>query len=530
MLNSKKFITLILTTSFALTACGGGSNDNKAGTPATGNSGGNPAMVWVQGQFTPYLELAGQCSANQTGTTLIEKLWMRSWSNDTYLWYDEIIDRDPAPYSVSEYFDLLITNELSDSGNAKDVFHFSMPTDEWEQLNQSGASVGYGFNFQLINRDQNIERNVTVTYNEPGTPAATANIDRGAVIVEIDGVSVQNANDSTSIDILNAGLFPSETGKQTVFTIRDLGATADRDVTLTAQTIVSTPVQNIKTLQTTDGTVGYLQFNAHIATAERGLFDAFTTLSQAGVDDLILDVRYNGGGLLAMASQLSYMIAGETATANRTFESTRFNDKYPTKDPVTHETLTPMPFIDETLGFNSGLLAAGSALPTLDLERVYVLTTAGTCSASESIMNSLRGVDIEVIQIGGTTCGKPYGFYPTPNCDTTYFTIQFQGINDKGFGDYSDGLFPSSSPTLASEIPGCMLDDDLFHALGDTDERLLSAALYYRTNARCPATVASMAKVAATSEFIDDGYILKDPRNQTVIKNNRIITDIKGAL
>ena len=56
----------------------------------------------------------------------------------------------------------------------------------------------------------------------------------------------------------------------------------------------------------------------------------------------------------------------------------------------------------------------------------------------------LRGIDIEVIQIGSTTCGKPYGFYGLDNCGTTYFTVQFRGVNAKGYGDYSDGFSPSN--------------------------------------------------------------------------------------
>ncbi|MCL1057237.1 S41 family peptidase [Shewanella gelidimarina] len=515
MLGSTKLLPLVIVATLGLSACGGGGSDTTA---------------WVQGQFANDSSLVNQCSANQTGSAETEKLWLRSWSNDTYLWYNEIVDLSPAPYTVAEYFDLLVTDELSDSGNKKDNFHFSMSTDEWEKLNQSGASVGYGMSFKLTNGSQSGARNVTITYNEPSSPASDANLNRGAVIVEVDGVNVKDASDSASIDIINAGLFPNQNGKQTTFTVRDLGAAADRTVTLTAQTIVSTPVQNTKTIQTTSGKVGYLQFNSHIATAERGLFDAVTTLSQAGINDLVIDLRYNGGGLLAMASQLGYMIAGRDATANRTFEETSFNDKYPNSNPVTNQALSPMPFIDETLGFNTALLTGGTTLPTLDLKRVYVLTTSGTCSASEALMNGLRGVDIEVIQLGGTTCGKPYGFYPTPNCDTTYFTIQFKGVNDKGFGEYSDGFVPSTSPTLASQVQGCMLDDDLGHALGDTDERLLSAALYYRNNERCPAVAASVARSQAANEFIDEGFMLKDERNQSFLQNNRIIIDMKGAL
>ncbi|WP_445775670.1 S41 family peptidase [Shewanella sp.] len=505
---------IMIGTSLLLAACGGGGSSNSDND----NTSGSTTPQWVEGTFANYSTLANQCSA-----PLTQKLWLRSWSNDTYLWYDEIIDRDPAPYSVAEYFDLLKTNELSDTGNEKDNFHFSMSTEEWELLNGSGASVGYGMELSLRQASAGVSRQVTVAYNEPNSPASIAGVSRGAIIVSVDGVNVANANDSASIDTLNAGLFPSVSGKQTVFVVRDLNAQTDRSVTLTAKTVVSTPVQNTKTITTANGKVGYLQFNSHIATAEKGLYDAMTTLSNAQVDDLVIDIRYNGGGLLAIASQLAYMVAGEAATANHVFERTSFNDKYPNTDPVTGQALTPMPFIPESIGFNTSLLKSGVSLPTLNLNRVFVLTTPGTCSASEALMNALRGIDIEVIQLGDTTCGKPYGFYPTDNCDTTYFTIQFKGVNDKGFGEYSDGFVPSTNPTVDSEVPGCMLDDDLTHALGDSNERLLSAALYYRDNNRCPVTATAIARAPVKNTFIDPGFMLQDTRNQNVLLNNRIL-------
>ena len=80
-----------------------------------------------------------------------------------------------------------------------------------------------------------------------------------------------------------------------------------------------------------------------------------------------------------------------------------------------------------------------SALPFLGLKHVSLLVTHDTASASESVINSLRGVDVKVDLIGNTTRGKPYGFVPQDNCSYTYFTIQFKGVNDKGFGDYADG-------------------------------------------------------------------------------------------
>ncbi|BAJ01086.1 S41 family peptidase [Shewanella violacea] len=529
LVTGKAFPLLLSLGLITLGACSGGgsigASSNTSGTTGdTGTGTGTNSSTWVAGDFAPYADFAQQCVANQSGSELTEKLWLRSWSDDTYLWYNEILDQDPAPFTVAAYFAQLKTTQLSPTGNDKDKFHFSMPTSEWEQLNQSGAALGYGASFHIQAQAANVDRKITVAYTEPNSPATAANLARGAVVLEIDGVNVKDASDEASIKVLNDGLFPTTSGKQTRFTLLDLGASQSREVTLTAQTLVSTPVQKVKTIPTATGKVGYLQFNSHIATAERGLFDAVKNLEEQGINDLVLDLRYNGGGLLAMASQLGYMIAGQQATSNKIFETSTFNDKYPNTDPVTGQPLTPLPFIDETIGFNTSLLGAGQALPSLNLSRLFVLTTANTCSASEALMNSLKGIDIEVIQIGSTTCGKPYGFYPTPNCGTTYFTVQFRGENNKGFGDYSDGFMPSTSPTLDSEITGCSLSDDFGHALGDTDERLLSAALYYRDNDMCPVVASGMAKVRAAIPFLDTGFIIQDTRNQNVLFNNRILT------
>lgn len=104
-------------------------------------------------------------------------------------------------------------------------------------------------------------------------------------------------------------------------------------------------------------------------------------------------------------------------------------------------------------------------------------------------MNSLRGIGVEVIQIGTTTCGKPYGFFPTDNCGTTYFTIQFRGVNEMNFGDYTDGFSPANTvANVGTVVPGCSVADDFASALGDPGEARLAAALDYRMTQTCPAT------------------------------------------
>jgi C-terminal processing protease CtpA/Prc len=239
------------------------------------------------------------------------------------------------------------------------------------------------------------------------------------------------------------------------------------------------PVQNVQAIDTPTGKVGYLVFNSHNTASEKYLFDAFTELRNAQVKDLVLDMRYNGGGLLTIASQVAYMIAGPDSTKDKIFERTVANDK--SKQP------TPIQFLSKTVGYIVANPAPrNTPLPYLGLKRVTILTSAGTCSASESVINSLRGVDVEVNLVGGQTCGKPYAFTPLPNCSTTYFAIQYQGVNAKGFGDYGDGFTPT-----------CRADDDFGHALGDKAEGQLAAALSLRANGVCPAPAASARARAA---------------------------------
>src|SRR5262249_36103993 len=137
--------------------------------------------------------------------------------------------------------------------------------------------------------------------------------------------------------------------------------------------------------------------------------------------------------------------------------------------------------------------------------RVYVLTTSNTCSASEAVINGLRGINVNVVQIGTTTCGKPYGFYPQDNCGETYFSIQFKGVNDMGFGDYADGFAASNSTSSAStsavRVPGCSVaESDFAHDPGDANEPLLAAALNYRAPATCPAPATTGLSVASVSQ------------------------------
>ena len=460
--------------------------------------------------FLPESHFAAQCAAPRSGidpytqqpyadvqgTSTDENNWLRSWTNDLYLWYSEVPDLNPANYATAAYFPLLKTSANDSQGQPKDKFHFTYPTSTWEALSLSDVNVGYGAQFIVLQSSP--PREVVVAYTEPGSPAvaAPASLLRGTSVLTIDGADVVNGNTQADIETVNAGLSPQNVGESHTFTVVDQGSSVQRTFTLTAANITELPVPNVSVLPGTVQHIGYMLFNDQLATAEGALVHAMTTLQSAGITDLVIDIRYNGGGFLEIASELAYMIAGPGPTAGQTFDLQTFNTKYPTTNPVTGDPISPTPFYSTTQGLTPGL-AAGQALPHLDLTRVFVLTTAATCSASEAVMNGLAGVGVQVIQIGSTTCGKPYGFYPQDNCGTTYFTIQFQGVNAQGFGAYPDGFTPGG--TTPASFPGCPVNDDFTHTLGDPNESLLYVATGYALNAMCavpPAGIARPARVA----------------------------------
>ena len=475
----------------ALASCGGGSV----------GGGQIAAAGWTAGVYQSASSYSARCAVPRTGTdpvtgkaypdhagsVLYENNWLRSWSNDLYLWYSEILDQDPGTFgTTAAYFKVLKTTATTASGAPKDKFHFTYDTAQWEALSSTGTSAGYGPQWEVLQGSP--PRDVRIAWMEGSVPAdaTEASLGRGAQLLAVDGVDMVNGSDTTT---LNNGLFPTAAGQAHTFTVSGPGALGQRTVSLVSENVTPASVRAVQALVQPGGTVGYMQFNDHLAASEAQLLSAFNTLATAGVTDLVLDIRYNGGGYLDIASEVAYMVAGNARTNGQTFELTQFNGKYPTINPVTKATISPVGFHPSTQGLSTGL-ASGQPLPSLNLGRVFVLTGGGTCSASEAIINSLRGIGVDVIQVGSTTCGKPYGFYPQDNCGTTYFSIEFRGVNALGFGDYSDGFTPANSGlsvAAGAQVPGCSVADDYSHALGDPAEGRLAAALGYRINSTCPA-------------------------------------------
>ncbi|MBX2809138.1 MAG: peptidase [Cellvibrionaceae bacterium] len=482
-----------------LTACGGGGGGDE------NNHSDTPSSNWQAGVFEDENTFVGRCAAPRTGINpetgspyidsqgsyVDENNWLRSWSNDKYLWYNEIVDRDPADYATADYFALLKTNALTDSGNSKDQFHFTMPTATRIQQGQSGLEIATGIRW-IINSPFP-PRDIVVAYVEPNSPAALAGVKRGDQLTGVDGYDIVNSDAQAAFDAANAALFPTTEGEAHLYSF--LGGI---NTTLVAQEIITQPVLTHRSISTASGDVGYILFNDHIATAQDQLIEAINQLNTTGISDLILDLRYNSGGFIYIASQAAYMIAGANHTTDNIFGAVVFNDKHPLIDPFTGEVLEPMEFLQTNIENTT-------VLPSLNLDRVFVLTGNNTCSASELIINSLRGIDVEIIQIGGRTCGKPYGFYATDNCGTSYFSVNFRSENAKNYGDYADGFTPSAIDNDEDAIRGCVVTDDLSHALGDPQEARLAAALYYREHEQCPIS----GKPSSPAQSVNDGLIQK---------------------
>ena len=237
-----------------------------------------------------------------------------------------------------------------------------------------------------------------------------------------------------------------------------------------ALAVTSKPVPVAKVVSSPAGRkVGYILFNDHNEGAQDALIGAFESLRAGGVNDLVLDMRYNSGGFLYVAQAAASMVTGPQSEG-KVFEQLHYSAK---RQPDTAAS---------TLVFSSKVqtpetaYARGYPLPQLSLPRLYVLTSSQTCSASESVINSLRGIDVDVVLVGGTTCGKPYGFHRQDNCGLAFFAIEFQGYNAKNFADYTGGIRAT-----------CAVADNTNSLLGSNDEPLLAAALHHIDTGSCAA-------------------------------------------
>jgi carboxyl-terminal processing protease len=204
--------------------------------------------------------------------------------------------------------------------------------------------------------------------------------------------------------------------------------------------------------------MGYLVVKDLIDQAASPLAAAFALFASQGVSELVIDLRYNGGGFVSIGRALASYV-NPALTAGQTYASLLYSDKRSAQNTTFHF-FTP-----------SNALA---------LTRMYVLQGARTCAAAEQVVNALKPF-VDVVQVGDTSCGRPVGFSPIDDgCGETYSVVNFEVVNASNQGRYFNGLAAQ-----------CVVAEDFSKVLGAPDEPLLAVASNHADGVACPAPAAS---------------------------------------
>jgi C-terminal processing protease CtpA/Prc len=403
-----------------LASCGGGSND-------------------------PY-DRSFVCSATD------DKRWLQAYMSENYFWAGRSPVAAPDDYAdVDAYLDAL--RFKGDADEPADRFSYIDTRASFDQFFVEGRTVGYGVSVNGVEATLPLK----IRYVDPGSPAAAAGLRRGDTVVAANGTPAAQLVASKDFSVLS----PSR--ENDVLTLDVESGGVARKVPLTSTTYALVPVTATSVFTLANGSkAGYLSLKDFIVQAETPLAESIAQIRQAGATELILDLRYNGGGRVSTAAQLGSLVTGATH-AGKLFTQLVFNPRR------------------QSLNSNYWLQnRPGPAFP-----RVVVLTGSRTCSASEMVVNGLKPY-ADVVTIGGTSCGKPVGFTPQDWCDNVYSIVNFESLNANGQGRYYDGL-----PLT------CPVTDDFNRELGDPAEKLTAAAIGYLQTGSCPATAGGTAGTAS---------------------------------
>ncbi len=387
-------------------------------------------------------------SESSAGCSVAEhKSWLGDYMDDWYFWYRVSPRPDAAGFTtVPDYFRALLYAGASPA----------FPADRWSNVQSSesfnrffgdGATLGYGVSVAGLETDGDTSSPLWVRQVDPGSPAAAAGVVRGDQIVSLDGRPATEAIAARDFGALGA----NAAGDRLTLVLRNAGV--DRTLTLTAAVYNLVPVLP-QTVLTSEGgrRIGVLQVNQMISQAAAPLDSAFAQFLAQGVQDLVLDLRYNGGGLVTVGGTLASYVGGSRSAGQR-YATLIYNDRHQASNG---------PY-DFSLPANA-----------LSLPRVFVLQGPRTCSASEQVINGLAGAGVQVIAVGATTCGKPVGFNPVSRCGSTYSVVNFESQNRLGVGRYFDGLAAT-----------CAVAEDFSVAQNGAADPLLAGALQFADSGQC---------------------------------------------
>jgi C-terminal processing protease CtpA/Prc len=383
-----------------------------------------------------------------------ERAWLDAYFDEWYFWVRQAPNPNPArDMSLDEFFRASLYTGNDPEFPAADRWSYIEPTADFDRFFSDGRTLGYGVYLAGLETNGDPARPLRVRYVEPLSDAAAQGVQRGDRIVSVDG---RAAAEIVAAD--DYGVFTPGAEGQRLALVLDNG-NGTRTVSLRADAFALSPVTGARVLQTPQGRrMGYLHVKDMISQAESGITAAFAGFKAQGVQELAIDLRYNGGGLVSLSRTLASHVAA-ARTRDRTYARLLFNDKL-ARDH------------DESFRFDNPSAALG-------LSRVYVLAGPRTCSAAELVINGLRPF-VDVVVVGAASCGKPVGFQPVSRCDSTFNVVNFESVNAAGQGRYWDGFSPT-----------CPVAEDFGKPLGSADEPLLAAARTHADGGGCPAVSAA---------------------------------------
>ncbi|HWS59733.1 MAG TPA: S41 family peptidase [Flavobacterium sp.] len=386
-----------------------------------------------------------------------------------------------------DLFESLLYKPESLFPDSEAVDRFSWIVDDYLELEGQlqGTTNNNGVEFGLSRKSSGSSEIIGwVRYIIPNSDASTKNIKRGDVFYGVNGTQLTISN-------YQSLLFGSN--NDYTLNMADINGGAytpnGKTVALTKTILDENPILVNKIITSGSHKIGYLMYNAFYSNYDNKLNEAFGSLKSQGITDLVLDLRYNGGGSVLTATRLASMITG--AYTGQIFAKQQWNSKiesyFASNDPESLKDL----FVDKI---------GTTPINSLNLNRVYILTSASTASASELVINGLKPF-INVIQIGDITTGKNVGSVtvydsPTfgkekrnPNHRYAMQPIVLKIVNKDGFGDYQSGLEPTYKlkETLST-----------LNVLGSPTEPLLSLAI---------GKITGIARLKPTTKGIEIEYV-----------------------
>lgn len=390
-------------------------------------------------------------------TTLTQNLRTRDILDDIYLWRQFLPDVDPVRFPSPEaYLDAVRYRTLDSS------YSSITPKAQFDALFSDSQYVGFGFSTRTT------DTAITLLQVFPSSPAAESGLGRGDRIVAVNGRTIAELTTNGTIDTV----FGDQVAGVTITADVITRAGQARRVTLAKRVVTIPPVSLTRVFDIGGRTVGYLFFRQFVRPSIAALDEAVASLRQAGATELVLDLRYNGGGLLDVAVHLASLL-GDVSLRGQVFARMEHNDR--NRD------------LDQTLRFET------IAQP-LRLGRLVVITTRASASASELLINALRPY-MPVTVIGERTFGKPVGQYGIDMCSRVVLPVAFTTVNVRGQADYFNGI-----------PPDCVAGDDVAQDLGSAQEASLAEALTVIRTGSCSAAGSSGRSLRSTATRVPGGW------------------------